>query len=116
MPRQTVTVIVATLLGIAAGGLVFWKVLWHRKNKTCAASKQRQVAREQEFEDSPEEKCLSFVFSPSITWVDKILGGEIVIISKAEEWNEVEPLLKYDFEHCPVLGIDCEWVSLSLFP
>ncbi|XP_053143043.1 exonuclease 3'-5' domain-containing protein 2 isoform X2 [Hemicordylus capensis] len=112
MPRQTVTIIVATLLGVAAGGLVLWKVIWGRKEKTCITLNQG-AAKEQEQEDHPEEKSPSFISSPTIPWVDKILGAEVMIISEAEKWNEVEPLLQKELECCPVLGIDCEWMAVS---
>ncbi|XP_044292794.1 exonuclease 3'-5' domain-containing protein 2 [Varanus komodoensis] len=112
MLRQTtVTVAVATLLGIAAGGLVFWKIIQRRKGRTCTALKQGGTVKEQEKEDSSEDHILSFISSPLIPWVEKILEAKVLIISEAEKWNEIESLLKEEVDHCPVLGIDCEWVS-----
>ncbi|XP_062974919.1 exonuclease 3'-5' domain-containing protein 2 [Elgaria multicarinata webbii] len=114
MPRQTtVTVTVATLLGIAAGGLVFWKVIQRRKDKTCIALKRGGTVKERDKEDLLEDNSLSFISPPSIPWAEKILEGKVVIISEAGKWNDVEPLLKKELEHCPVLGIDCEWVSIK---
>ncbi|KAJ6667219.1 hypothetical protein lerEdw1_017197 [Lerista edwardsae] len=112
MPKQTtITVVVATLLGVAVGGLVFWKVIRHRKDKSSIAPNQGGAAKEGEQEVHSEEKLLSFISHPTVSWVEKILGAKVVIISEAKQWNEVEPLLKEELEHCPVLGIDCEWVS-----
>lgn len=112
MPRQTtVTVVVATLLGVAVGGLVFWKVIRRRKDTSSLARNQGGSAKEQERKDHSEEKLPSFISPPTLHWLEKILGAEVVIISEAKKWNEVEPLLKKELEHCPVLGIDCEWVS-----
>lgn len=114
MPRQTtVTVVVATLLGVAVGGLVFWKVIRRRKDTSSLACNQGGYAKEQERKDHSEEKLPSFISPPTLHWLEKILGAEVVIISEANKWNEVEPLLKKELEHCPVLGIDCEWVSLQ---
>ncbi|KAH0620703.1 hypothetical protein JD844_021392 [Phrynosoma platyrhinos] len=114
MSRQTtVAVTAATLLGIAAGGLVFWKVFQRRKNNTFVALNQRETLKGQEKRDLSEDDCLSFIPSPTTPWVQKILEAEVVIISEAEKWKEVEPLLEKELEHCPVLGIDCEWVSAN---
>lgn len=113
MSRQTITVVVATLLGVAVGGLVFWKVVRRRKDKSSVVPNQGGVAKEREQEDHSKEKLLSFISPPTVPWVEKILGAEVVIIAEAKQWNEVEPLLKEELECCPVLGIDCEWVSLK---
>ncbi|KAL8169553.1 UNVERIFIED_CONTAM: Exonuclease 3'-5' domain-containing protein 2 [Gekko kuhli] len=114
MPRQTtVAVVVATLLGVTAGGLLLWKVTRRRKDKTCIPLNRGGAFKEHGKEDLPEEKFLPLFSSTTVPWVEKILGGEIVIVSDAEDWNRLEPLLKKELEHCPVLGIDCEWVSLK---
>ncbi|XP_042301477.1 LOW QUALITY PROTEIN: exonuclease 3'-5' domain-containing protein 2 [Sceloporus undulatus] len=114
MPRQTtVALTTAALLGIAAGGLVFWKVFQRRKNKTCVVLNQRETLKEQEKEDLSEDNFLSSIPFPTTPWVQKILKAEVVIVSEAEKWKEVEPLLEKELEHCPVLGIDCEWVSAN---
>uniref|UniRef100_A0A6J0T6M8 Exonuclease 3'-5' domain-containing protein 2 n=1 Tax=Pogona vitticeps TaxID=103695 RepID=A0A6J0T6M8_9SAUR len=110
MLRPTaVTVTVATLLGIVGGGLLFWKVIQHWKDKTCAARKQGGAVKKEE--NLSEEEFATLISSSTIPWLQKILEGEVVIISEVEKWNEVELLLKKELEHCPVLGIDCEWVS-----
>ncbi|XP_029863271.2 exonuclease 3'-5' domain-containing protein 2 isoform X1 [Aquila chrysaetos chrysaetos] len=51
--------------------------------------------------------------SPTFSWVERTLGADIVIVSEQEEWDRVEPLLKKELEKWPVLGIDCEWVSVE---
>ncbi|XP_060618043.2 exonuclease 3'-5' domain-containing protein 2 [Anolis sagrei] len=112
MSRQTtVAVTVGTLLGIAAGGLVFWKVFQRRKDKTCVALHQSETLEKQEKESFSEEDFLPSIPSSTIPWVQKIVKADVVVISEAEKWKEVEPLLKKELEYCPVLGIDCEWVS-----
>nr|XP_005305978.1 exonuclease 3'-5' domain-containing protein 2 isoform X4 [Chrysemys picta bellii] len=117
MPRQTaVTVTVATLLGIAVGGLVLWKVSRRRKEKVCGGGNQVGALRrsgDEELTEVEEKELHSCVSSPTISWVEQILGAEIVIVSQAEEWDRVEPLLKKELQRWPVLGIDCEWVSVE---
>lgn len=114
MPRQTtVAVVAATLLGVTAGGLFFWKVTRRRKDKACTPLNREGVVKEQGKEDLPEETFLPLFSSPTVPWLEKILAGKIVVVSDAEGWNRLEPLLKKELEHCPVLGIDCEWVRLK---
>ncbi|XP_034969449.2 exonuclease 3'-5' domain-containing protein 2 isoform X1 [Zootoca vivipara] len=114
MPRQTtIAVTVASLLGIAAGGLIFWKVTRRQKHKSCIALNLGRAVQEGEKEDPLEDYVLSLHSSATIPWVEKILGAEVVVISEAEQWNEVEPFIQKMLVCCPVLGIDCEWVSVK---
>ncbi|XP_042647221.1 exonuclease 3'-5' domain-containing protein 2 isoform X2 [Tyto alba] len=57
--------------------------------------------------------CSLHTRSPTFAWVERTPGADIVIVSEQEEWDRVEPLLKKDLEKWPVLGIDCEWVSVE---
>ncbi|XP_053241041.1 exonuclease 3'-5' domain-containing protein 2 isoform X2 [Podarcis raffonei] len=108
MPRQTtVAVTVASLLGIAAGGLIFWKLIRRQKHKSCVALNLGRAVQEREKEDTSEENFLSLHSSSTIPWVEKILGADVVVISEAEQWNEVEPFIQKVLVRCPVLGIDC---------
>uniref|UniRef100_A0A8B9G4G8 Exonuclease 3'-5' domain-containing protein 2 n=1 Tax=Amazona collaria TaxID=241587 RepID=A0A8B9G4G8_9PSIT len=117
MPRQTaVTITLATLLGVAVGGLVLWKAAQRRKGKTSCSSQ-----REEAFINSGDKKLikaegkevLSFFRSSTFSWVERILGADIMVVSEQEEWDHAEPLLKKELEKWPVLGIDCEWVSVE---
>ncbi|XP_057223191.1 exonuclease 3'-5' domain-containing protein 2 isoform X2 [Malurus melanocephalus] len=117
MAKQTaVTITLATLLGVALGGLVLWKASQRRKGKTCCSSQQEEAAVKSEDEKlirAEDKKVLSFFRSSSFSWVERALGADIVIISEQEEWDHVEPLLKKELEKWPVLGIDCEWVCVN---
>ncbi|XP_019407600.1 PREDICTED: exonuclease 3'-5' domain-containing protein 2 isoform X4 [Crocodylus porosus] len=115
MPRQTaVTVTAAALLGIAAGGLILWGVIRRWKERTHCVSKQGSAREPGDEELTPvEEKELLPFNYPAISWVEKFLEAEVVIISEPEEWEGVEPLLKKELERWPVLGVDCEWVSVE---
>ncbi|KYO21691.1 exonuclease 3'-5' domain-containing protein 2 isoform X2 [Alligator mississippiensis] len=116
MPRQTaVTITAAALLGIAAGGLILWGVIRRRKERTHCVSKQEGSAREpgdKELTPVEEKELLPFSY-PAISWVEKFLEAEVVIVSEPAEWDGVEPLLKKELERWPVLGVDCEWVSVE---
>lgn len=116
MPRPTaVTVTVATLFGIAAGGLAVWKVIQRRKHKTCITPNQGENVKEQEKKDISEDIFRSSLPSPTICWLEEILEAKVIIVSEVEKWNEVEPILMKELECCLVLGIDCEWVSLRVY-
>lgn len=115
MPKQTaVTITLATLLGVAVGGLVLWKATQRRKGKSCSSSQREQAAinsGEEKLIKTEDKEVLPFFRSPTFSWVARTLGADIAIVSEQEEWDRVEPLLKKELEQWPVLGIDCEWVS-----
>ncbi|NXG50209.1 EXD2 protein, partial [Psilopogon haemacephalus] len=117
MPKQTaVTITLATLLGVALGGLVLWRAAQRRKGKACCASQPEQAGvnvGHEELVNPGDKEVLSFFRSPTFSWVERTLGADIVIVSEQEEWDRVEPLLKKELKMWPVLGIDCEWVSVE---
>ncbi|KAM3670171.1 exonuclease 3'-5' domain-containing protein 2 isoform 2-T8 [Ammospiza maritima maritima] len=117
MAKQTaVTITLATLLGVALGGLVLWKATQHRKGKTRCSSQQEEAAGksgDEKLIKAEDKKVLSFFRSPTFCWIERTLGADIVIVSEQEEWDHAEPLLKKELEKWPVLGIDCEWVSVE---
>ncbi|XP_064920470.1 exonuclease 3'-5' domain-containing protein 2 isoform X4 [Columba livia] len=117
MPKQTaVTITLATLLGVALGGLVLWKATQRRKGKSCSSSQREEAAinsGEEKLIKTEDKEVLPFFRSPTFSWVARTLGADIAIVSEQEEWDRVEPLLKKELEQWPVLGIDCEWVSVE---
>ncbi|KAM6393984.1 exonuclease 3'-5' domain-containing protein 2 isoform 2-T5 [Pluvialis apricaria] len=117
MPKQTaVTVTLATLLGVAVGGLVLWKATQRRKGKACCNSQQEEAvitSGDEKLIKAEDKEVLSFFRSPTFSWVERTLSADIVIVSEQEEWYRVEPLLKKELEKWPVLGVDCEWVSVE---
>ncbi|KFV44299.1 Exonuclease 3'-5' domain-containing protein 2 [Tyto alba] len=117
MPKQTaVTITLATLLGVAVGGLVLWKATQRRKGKACCSSQREEAvvnSGDEKLIKAEDKEVLSFFRSPTFAWVERTPGADIVIVSEQEEWDRVEPLLKKDLEKWPVLGIDCEWVSVE---
>ncbi|NXV72390.1 EXD2 protein, partial [Atlantisia rogersi] len=117
MTKQTaVTITLATLLGVAVGGLVLWKATQRRKGKACCSSQQEKAVvnlGDEKLIQAEDKEVLSFFRSPTFSWVERTLGADIVVVSKQEEWDRAEPLLKKELEKLPVLGIDCEWVSVE---
>ncbi|KAK2533265.1 Exd2 [Columba livia] len=117
MPKQTaVTITLATLLGVAVGGLVLWKATQRRKGKSCSSSQREEAAinsGEEKLIKTEDKEVLPFFRSPTFSWVARTLGADIAIVSEQEEWDRVEPLLKKELEQWPVLGVDCEWVSVE---
>lgn len=115
MAKQTaVTITLATLLGVALGGLVLWKATQRRKGKTRCSSQQEEAAvksGDEKVIKAEDKKVVSFFKSPTFLWMERTLCADIVIVSEQEEWDHVEPLLQKELEEWPVLGIDCEWVS-----
>ncbi|NXD64621.1 EXD2 protein, partial [Eolophus roseicapillus] len=117
MPKQTaVTITLATLLGVAVGGLVLWKAAQRRKGKACCSGPQEEAfinSEDKKLIKAEGEELLSFFRSSTFSWVERILGADIMVVSEQEEWDHAEPLLKKELEKWPVLGIDCEWVSVE---
>ncbi|XP_053925057.1 exonuclease 3'-5' domain-containing protein 2 isoform X2 [Cuculus canorus] len=118
MPKQTaVTITLATLLGLAVGGLALWKATQRRKGKTRGSSQQEKPvvdSGDEKLIEAEDKEVLSFFRSPTFSLPrEESLGTDIVIVSEREEWDRVEPLLKKELEKWPVLGIDCEWVSVD---
>ncbi|NXS99875.1 EXD2 protein, partial [Jacana jacana] len=116
MHKQTaVTITLATVLGVAVGGLVLWKATQRRKGKArCSTQQEEEVTNvgNEELIKAEDKEVLSLFTSPAFSWVERTLGADIVIVSEPEEWDRVEPLLKTQLEKWPVLGVDCEWVSV----
>ncbi|XP_050567329.1 exonuclease 3'-5' domain-containing protein 2 isoform X2 [Cygnus atratus] len=117
MPKQTaVTVALATLLGVAVGGLVLWKAARRRKGRARCGDQREEAVKKSGDETlikAEDKEVLSIFTSPTFSRAERSLGADIVIVSEQEEWDRVEPLLKKELEKWPVLGIDCEWVSVE---
>ncbi|XP_053553965.1 exonuclease 3'-5' domain-containing protein 2 [Bombina bombina] len=106
MPKSTaLTISVATLVGTTVGCLVLWKCIKRRRKQLCAQSKTNASigtgSPGLEYENS------------GISQVENIFTAETKVISGIEEWEIVWPLLKKELSEYPVLGMDCEWVSVD---
>ncbi|XP_034015833.1 exonuclease 3'-5' domain-containing protein 2 isoform X2 [Thalassophryne amazonica] len=131
--RRPFTAIVATVLGVAFGGLFIWKVYRTQRKRLPSIQKVADPVKD----SCPEEKDLTVVecqYSESPHLLEKefkavecqttqlpppvhiplykqLLGVKPVMVSSEEEWCQLWPLMEKELSVFPVLGLDCEWVS-----
>ncbi|MGH0128284.1 UNVERIFIED_CONTAM: hypothetical protein FKN15_027825 [Acipenser sinensis] len=122
MSRQTViSTAVLTLLGTTLGGLVIWKAVkrWRQKisnsNQNGELGKVRKREQEQEELEGELEGVVVSEHShwPSLPLAEQLLKVEPALVSCADDWEEVWPAVQRELGVYPVLGIDCEWVSVK---
>ncbi|NP_001083214.2 exonuclease 3'-5' domain containing 2 [Xenopus laevis] len=121
MPKHAgLTLGVASLVGTTVGFLVLWKFLKNRRRRLCSAVDHRDtVVLDATGHDTNKQCTLTKlketpkIESDGISVVEKILVADTEIVSKADEWETVWLLLKKDLDVYPVLGMDCEWVSVD---
>ncbi|XP_066464585.1 exonuclease 3'-5' domain-containing protein 2 [Eleutherodactylus coqui] len=115
MPRHTgFTLGVASLVGTTVGCLILWKLIKRRRQQLYANVDQNVLCNglTTGVQDSDHDVRQPLEKERSVS-VEKILQAEVKIISKAEEWETVWPILQQDLNMYPVLGMDCEWVSVD---
>ncbi|XP_072121480.1 exonuclease 3'-5' domain-containing protein 2 isoform X2 [Mobula birostris] len=115
---QALALTAATLLGTAVGCLYLWRTLRSPKWKRALTSQNGEAVNRQE-SSSPngsEEACYqtstSHLSNPS-PLVHKILGADAFVVESEVDWEQVWPPLRAELDHYPVIGIDCEWVSVK---
>ncbi|XP_062908653.1 exonuclease 3'-5' domain-containing protein 2 isoform X3 [Mobula hypostoma] len=115
---QALALTAATLLGTAVGCLYLWRTLRSPKWKRALTSQNGEAVNRQE-SSSPngsEEACYqtstSHLSNPS-PLVHKILGAGAFVVESEVDWEQVWPPLRAELDHYPVIGIDCEWVSVK---
>ncbi|XP_056403024.1 exonuclease 3'-5' domain-containing protein 2 isoform X2 [Hyla sarda] len=116
MPRHAgLTLGVASLVGTTVGCLILWKLIKHRRRHLYTNVDQKDLCTglTAEVKDSDHSVQQPFEKECTLFSVEKILQAEVKIVSKAEEWDMVWPLLQKDLDVYPVLGMDCEWVSVD---
>ncbi|XP_030070308.1 exonuclease 3'-5' domain-containing protein 2 [Microcaecilia unicolor] len=116
MSKHTaLTLAAATVVGTAVGCLVLWNVVKHQKRWLSLFRKKRSVIKGPAVENGNVAKGSEALFyaSPAISFVEKIFESEVVLVSQPEEWERVKPLLEKELQEYPVLGMDCEWVSVE---
>lgn len=107
MPKQaTVTLTAVTLVGVAVGCVVLWKVSKRRKERVSHNSIHQITVQGPDDGTPLAAEDLSAV--PSL---ERILSFQPVIVSQEEQWEQVWPFLQQELEEVAVLGMDCEWVS-----
>ncbi|KAM8921632.1 exonuclease 3'-5' domain-containing protein 2 [Pelodytes ibericus] len=113
MPRHPgLTLGVASLVGTTVGCLVLWKLIGRRR-KLFAAGDQRSAGDDSCRDCTRQNTDTSEVEHRVVSALDKILEADIKVISDPEDWAKFWPLLQKDLAKYPVLGMDCEWVSVG---
>ncbi|XP_041071015.1 exonuclease 3'-5' domain-containing protein 2 isoform X1 [Carcharodon carcharias] len=115
---QALAVTAATLLGTAVGCLYLWKAFKSPKWKKALASQNGEPVKRGEStaqsgkEESCQPDCRADFVNPS-PLVGKLLTADALIVESEAEWEQAWPLLKAELEHYPLIGIDCEWISIK---
>ncbi|XP_040268083.1 exonuclease 3'-5' domain-containing protein 2 isoform X1 [Bufo bufo] len=116
MPRHAgLTLGVASLVGTTVGCLILWKLINRRRQQLYTGVDQKNscTGLTPEVQDLDDSVRQPLERKRSLLSVEKILQAEVRIVSTAEEWETVWLLLQRDLDVYPVLGVDCEWVSLE---
>ncbi|XP_022072828.1 exonuclease 3'-5' domain-containing protein 2 isoform X2 [Acanthochromis polyacanthus] len=134
--RGPLTAVITTVLGATLGGLLIWRVYRTKKRKLPSIQKvgdpvEASSPVDKEFTAvelqyiqplSPLEKevktveCQTTEQPPppvQIPTSDQLLGVKPVMVSSEEEWQQLWPLMEKELSVFPVLGLDCEWVSVK---
>ncbi|XP_028677278.1 exonuclease 3'-5' domain-containing protein 2 isoform X1 [Erpetoichthys calabaricus] len=107
MSKQThLFMAVATLLGTTLGCLVVWKAVRDQKRKVT----QKENGESKRSEEETESEDL---YLPALPQAAELLTVQPMLVSCKEEWEEMWPSLQKDMAVYPVLGMDCEWVSVN---
>ncbi|XP_010877690.1 exonuclease 3'-5' domain-containing protein 2 isoform X2 [Esox lucius] len=61
----------------------------------------------------PDGQCLGFPQASLLPSVDQVLAIQPVTVHCEEDWEQLWPTLQKELAVYPVLGLDCEWVSVK---
>ncbi|KAM6912997.1 exonuclease 3'-5' domain-containing protein 2 [Xenentodon cancila] len=133
--RGPLTAVITAVLGAALGGLLIWRAYRTRRKKLPPAQQADDPAEtpppvEKNFtsaEDQhiqppdPAEKELKTVECQTtkappperIPSFHELLEVKPVMVSSADEWQQLWPLIQKELLLFPVLGFDCEWVKID---
>uniref|UniRef100_A0A4W5KDP2 Exonuclease 3'-5' domain-containing protein 2 n=1 Tax=Hucho hucho TaxID=62062 RepID=A0A4W5KDP2_9TELE len=102
--QNALIVAAATLLGATLGGLVLW-----RQPTLRTPQKKKRLAQAQIGVSAgpvPVEQLGPAEPEP-------VLAVQPVMVSSEEDWEQLWPSLQKELSVYPVLGLDCEWVSVK---
>ncbi|XP_073698666.1 exonuclease 3'-5' domain-containing protein 2 [Garra rufa] len=116
--QSTFTAALATMLGATLGGLFLWRSIRTQKRKALkgpASAEPIQAQLEADITSSqPARQELSTPpQTRKLLRAHSLLEVPPVIISSQEEWEALWPDFQKDLSVYPVLGLDCEWVSVK---
>ncbi|XP_036811288.1 exonuclease 3'-5' domain-containing protein 2 [Oncorhynchus mykiss] len=122
---------VVTLLGATLGGLLLWRQPTLRKRRLAPGQigvSTGPVSVEQLGPVKPEPvvvepvesqtqlapgQSLDLLLPVSLPPADQLLAMQSVMVSSEEDWEQLWPSLQEELSVYPVLGLDCEWVSVN---
>ncbi|XP_041810563.1 exonuclease 3'-5' domain-containing protein 2 isoform X2 [Chelmon rostratus] len=130
--RGPLTAVITTVLGATLGGLLIWRVYRTKRkrlpsiqnvadpveascpveNKFMAVEYSQPPFLDKEFKSV---ECQTMHLAPpvQIPSSEQLLGMKPVMVSSEEEWQQLWPLMQKELSVFPVLGLDCEWVSVN---
>ncbi|KAK7904526.1 hypothetical protein WMY93_017133 [Mugilogobius chulae] len=127
--RGALTAVVTTVLGVTLGGLLAWRIYRTKRRRLPSNQKAAEPVTASEKDLTPEEfdsspKCIEEVkavesqltlTSPTVLLPpsEQVFGVNPVTVSSVEEWEQLWPLFQKELSDFPVLGLDCEWVSVK---
>nr|XP_033499408.1 exonuclease 3'-5' domain-containing protein 2 isoform X2 [Epinephelus lanceolatus] len=133
--RGPLTAVITTVLGATLGGLLIWRVYRTKRKRLPSIQKVADpveapcpvnkdfTAVECQYTKPPnvQEKefkaveCQTTQQPPpvQIPSYEQLLGVKPVMVSSEEEWQQLWPLMEKELSVFPVLGLDCEWVSVK---
>uniref|UniRef100_A0A8C7CH72 Exonuclease 3'-5' domain containing 2 n=1 Tax=Oncorhynchus kisutch TaxID=8019 RepID=A0A8C7CH72_ONCKI len=122
---------VVTLLGVTLGGLLLWRQPTLRTKKKRLAPGQIGVStgpvsveqlgpvKAEPVVVEPVEsqltpgQSLDLLLPVSLPPADQLWAVQSVMVSSEEDWEQLWPSLQKELSVYPVLGLDCEWVSVN---
>ncbi|XP_054913019.1 exonuclease 3'-5' domain-containing protein 2 isoform X2 [Poeciliopsis prolifica] len=134
-PRGPLTTVITTVVGAALGGLLVWQVYRTKQKKPSsvreakeptvplhpvenapahAESRQTQPPR-LAVDEFKTAECQNENVPPAvrIPTCEQLLAVKPLTVSSEEDWLETWPLMQKELSVFPVLGLDCEWVSVK---
>lgn len=132
--RGPLTAIVTTVLGMALGGLLVWRVYRTKRKRASSFQKVASLLLDAlpEVEGTAAERelsqqsdggvkdgipkavaCQSTVPHPAgwLPWSEQLLATKPQTVSSENEWLQLWPRLQEELSVFPILGFDCEWVK-----
>uniref|UniRef100_A0A8C1CVH2 Exonuclease 3'-5' domain-containing protein 2 n=4 Tax=Cyprinus carpio TaxID=7962 RepID=A0A8C1CVH2_CYPCA len=109
---STFTAALATMLGATLGGLFLWRSIRTQKRKALNGPASAEPVQAQ-LEADVTLSSPAPVQTQTLLRVHSLLEVPPVIVSTPEDWEMLWPGFQKDLSIYPVLGLDCEWVSVK---
>uniref|UniRef100_G3NP15 Exonuclease 3'-5' domain-containing protein 2 n=1 Tax=Gasterosteus aculeatus aculeatus TaxID=481459 RepID=G3NP15_GASAC len=141
--RGTLTAVITTVLGATLGGLLVWRVYRTKRKRLPPVQEagdllrapcpvEKDSAAEEHQTDQPTHPLPEEEFQAAecpttqqqqppppppppapVPSSEELLAVTPVTVSSEEEWQRLWPLMQKELSVFPVLGLDCEWVSVK---